>query len=299
MHDSFINYRRFRYLWVAVGLAVASILLYAIDEPYPRASGGTWLGYGLGGVGAALILWLIAFGARKRRYDGGIGTVRGWLSAHVYLGTALIIVGTLHTGFQFGWNIHTLAYVLMIVVILSGFFGLYAYLRFPALMTKNRQSLSDEAMLEEIAELDQEALALSDKADPKLHAIVLRSIQRTKLGGGVWAQLTARDGSTQALAKTRQLIVERSQGRHSRLPTGDMPTMYAMVDQLAAAEGERAATLRQLVDTLNRKKAMASRLARDIQCQAMMEIWLYVHVPLSIALLGALLCHIVAVFFYW
>jgi hypothetical protein len=30
-----------------------------------------------------------------------------------------------------------------------------------------------------------------------------------------------------------------------------------------------------------------------------MDIWLYFHVPLSIALLAALTIHIVSVFFYW
>jgi hypothetical protein len=36
-----------------------------------------------------------------------------------------------------------------------------------------------------------------------------------------------------------------------------------------------------------------------MQYQAMMEIWLYVHVPLSFALLAALIAHIVSSFFYW
>jgi hypothetical protein len=32
---------------------------------------------------------------------------------------------------------------------------------------------------------------------------------------------------------------------------------------------------------------------------ALMEIWLYLHVPLSFALLAALTAHIVSVLFYW
>ena len=41
------------------------------------------------------------------------------------------------------------------------------------------------------------------------------------------------------------------------------------------------------------------RITRDLQVQALMEVWLYVHVPLSIALLAALVAHVVSVFFYW
>ena len=33
--------------------------------------------------------------------------------------------------------------------------------------------------------------------------------------------------------------------------------------------------------------------------QALMEIWLYVHVPLTLGLIAALTAHIVSVLFYW
>ena len=48
-----------------------------------------------------------------------------------------------------------------------------------------------------------------------------------------------------------------------------------------------------------RKKALATQVAKDVQFQALMEIWLYFHVPLSFGLLAALTAHIVSVFFYW
>ena len=57
--------------------------------------------------------------------------------------------------------------------------------------------------------------------------------------------------------------------------------------------------LRKLIDMISRKKRLATRVARDIQYQAMMEIWLYFHVPISFGLLAALTGHIVSSFFYW
>ena len=33
--------------------------------------------------------------------------------------------------------------------------------------------------------------------------------------------------------------------------------------------------------------------------KALLEVWLYVHVPLTVALLAALTAHIVSVFYYW
>lgn len=301
MHESILNFGRYRYLWVAVVLSLASLVAYVWHTPLGAPpNGGTWLGYTLGTIGALLILWLLWFGVRKRRYGRGIGTLRGWLSAHVYLGTALILIGLLHSGFQFGWNVHTLALVLMLAVILSGFFGVFAYLRYPNLMTRNRNNATRDAMLEEIGEIDQNALMLADAVDPKIHEIVLRSINRTVLGGGVWAQLTAHDGSAAALASLRAAAKE-SETKKPEKKAASGQTMVMMVDFLAgqASSDKQSEALRKLIDLLTRKKMLAERVAKDIQLQALMEIWLYFHVPLSLALLGALTAHIVSVLFYW
>lgn len=300
MHASFLTHSRYRYFWVAVVLSLGSLVTYLWHEPEGAPpNGGTWLGYTLGTIGALLIFWLTYFGVRKRRYGKGIGSAVGWLSAHVYLGTALILIAFLHSGFQVGWNVHTLALVLMLLVIFSGFFGVYAYLRYPTLMTRNRENATRDAMLDEIAELDQNALTLADAVDPKIHAVVLRSIEGTRLGGGVWSQLTARDDSEAALSSLRDAATARD--TELKKTKGEAKTMFAMVDFLSSetSSDKQAEALRKLIDLLTRKKTLASRVARDIQLQALMEIWLYVHVPLSIGLLAALTTHIVSVFFYW
>lgn len=297
MHQTILNHAGYRWLWVLLILVVGCIAAYVWHTPIGPPNGGSVLGYTLGTIGALLIFWLMWFGVRKRRYFAS-GSARGWLSAHVYLGTGLIIVGLLHSGFQFGWNIHTAALVLMLLVIFSGFFGVYAYLRYPALMTQNRQNTTRDAMIEEIAEIDKAALGLADQVDSAIHDVVLRSIQRTKLGGGVIDQLTARDASDAALVKLREAVMNYQPDKQ-RSPTSSS-TMVMMVDFLASGVSDKQGeSLRKLLDLMSRKQALASRVARDIQLQAMMEIWLYVHVPLSFALLAALVAHIVSVFFYW
>jgi hypothetical protein len=293
MHQTILNYGGYRYFWAAILLCLGALVAYIWHDPIGVPNGGSWLGYTLGTIGALLILWLLWFGIRKRRYKSNSGSVAGWLSAHIYLGTTLILISLLHSGFQFGWNIHTYAFVLMLLVIFSGFFGVYAYLRYPALMTRNQQNSSRGAMLQEIAEIDQAALQLADTVDKSIHDAVLQSIQRTRLGGSVWKQLTARDASDDALAKLKQAV---SSGEGS----GDSSqTMVMMVDFLASTTSKKNENLRRLIDLLARKRTLAGRVARDVQLQALMEIWLYVHVPLSIGLLAALTAHIVSVFFYW
>src|SRR5690606_17526693 len=128
MNESILVYRRLLFLKLALVVAAAALLAYGLHQPVGIPSGGTWLGYVLGSAGALLILWLMWFGVRKRRYGPGRVKLEAWLSGHVYLGLSLLVVATLHTGFQFGWNVHTLAYGLMLAVIASGIFGLYAYI---------------------------------------------------------------------------------------------------------------------------------------------------------------------------
>ncbi|MEO7062595.1 MAG: hypothetical protein ABI082_02325 [Dokdonella sp.] len=299
MHASILTHARSRWLWIAIALCAVSTALYLWHDPGGPANGGTWLGYTLGTVAALLVVWLMVLGVRKRTYANRVGTLRGWLSAHIYLGTALILIVLLHAGFQLHWNLHTLTFLLMLAVVFSGFFGVYTYLRYPVLMTRNRDSATRDALLEEIADIDQNAITLADGIDPAIHAVVLRSIDNTRLGGSVWTQLRAQDGSDAALARVREAIAARASKTQKQAPAAGQ-TIFAMVDFLASDAGNsQTEALRKLIDLLSRKKALATRVVRDIQYQAMMEIWLYVHVPLSFAMLAALIGHIASSFFYW
>ena len=49
---------------------------------------------------------------------------------------------------------------------------------------------------------------------------------------------------------------------------------------------------------LDDKRALLRQIRTDISYKAMMDVWLYVHVPITFALLAALLAHIVSVLFF-
>ena len=275
-HQSILAYARYRYLKIATAAVVVAIAAYVWDRPPNGRYGGTWLGYTLGTVGALLIFWLIWFGVRKRRYASNAGMVQGWLSAHCYFGTALIVIATLHAAFKFGWNVHTLAYVLMLVVIFSGFYGVYAYLRFPRVMTDNLGDDTLQMLLIRIADLDRQSRQLAMSLPDSINRLVLASAQGTRIGGPWFQQLRGRDPNcpTTAASNGVQII-----GR-----------------KLA---GEQAKTNHQLYTLLLKKQELVARARRDVQLKSWLDVWLYIHVPLSIALLVTLIIHIVSVFFYW
>jgi hypothetical protein len=293
MHESILSYRRQRYLWVASGLAALCAIAYAWHEPAEPPNGGTWLGYTLGTIGAGLILWLIAFGIRKRSYRSAAGTVQGWLSAHVYLGLALLVVVTLHTGFQFGWNIHTLAYALMVVVIASGALGTVLYLRYPARMNALRTGANRGQWLAEVNDLDQKSLRLASRLPPEFAETVASTRDRTVLGGSALALLTGADRS--------RVLLPGTGGATAVVPNPDQQATLAWLgDRLArSTDGEQGARIQDLLTLQVARRATLARLRDDLRLQAWVEVWLFVHVPVTFALLATLIAHVLAVFLYW
>lgn len=296
MQESILLYRRLRYLWAALAIAAVAIAAYALHRPPEPKNGGTWLGYTLGGAGAALILWLSVFGMRKRAYGSRLGTVQGWLSAHVYLGLALVLVVTLHAGFQFGWNVHTLAYVLTCVVVGSGVVGVWFYLRYPGQMSRNRDAQTREQMLAELADLDRLSARVAAALGGDFPEVVMSARDRAALGGGAFALLAGRDRSRIVLPAARP-----GAGSAQVLPNPSQSRLLDWLGQQLAesTDGERTRQVHELMTLAGARRGLLERLRRDAQIRAWLRTWLYLHVPATCALLAALLAHVVTVFLYW
>ncbi len=297
IHENLLHYRRARYLWWSLAVAVASIALYASQDPDTPRNGGTWQGYVLGTAGVLLIVWLSLLGIRKRSYRTSLGSVPGWTSAHVYLGTVLLLVATLHCAGEFHWNVHTLAYALMCGVIVSGMYGVYTYLVHPRLLAQVRSGGSREALFGELFELDKKGRELARQCDPEVHSVVASSIARTTLGGGIVAQLFARDASRYVA----RAATEVSGKKISSAPNIDQQAAIDVVAERIPRADKRVevANLQALLSLLSRRQAILRRLRRDIALQGWMQVWLYVHVPLTFGLVAALIAHVVSTFVYW
>jgi hypothetical protein len=275
-HESFLRHRSFLFLKLATILTVGVVAAYLLQDSRPRPSGGTALGYVLGTAGALLIVWLALLGVRKRAVTDGHYSLKAWVSAHVYLGLSLLVIATLHTGFQFGWNVHTLAYGLMLLVIVSGAFGVWAYATLPKALSSNRGETTRKQMLAQLGALDEQIREAAQPL-PRAEADIVRlSLEKTDVAGGFWRRLSGYYGDC---ANTRAIA--------------------QLAPALRAASGAHAQTLAK-VEQLMRRKADALGLARrQIRITALLEAWLFIHVPATFALLAALTAHIVSVFLYW
>ncbi|MEI8298683.1 MAG: hypothetical protein WCH32_11725 [Pseudomonadota bacterium] len=293
VHESVLSRDGRRYLWVAVAVVVLAIGVYAWRAPAGLPGGGTWLGYALGTLAALLILWLTALGVRKRSYASKLGTVRGWVSAHVYLGLAVVPLATLHAGFRFGWNVHTLAYALTCVVVALGVVGVVLYARYPERMSANRQGRTREQLIEEISDLDARAVRVARGLPAEYDEAMRSGRDRLMLGGSALSLLFGRDGSS--------VVLPRAGGSSGPVPNPYQATLLAWLgDRLARSEdGELSVRVQELLTLTSAKRGALERMKLDLRLQAWLDVWLYLHVPLSFGLLAALLAHVASVFIYW
>jgi hypothetical protein len=129
------------------------------------------VGQGLGIVGTAMILvGVVGYAIRKRSARlASAGQLRHWLQVHIFLCTLGPWLVLLHTTFKFG-GIVSIAFWSMAVVVLSGVFGRYLYVRIPK--TLNGRFLGVEALRERMGELSGELEARAGISSAELELAI-------------------------------------------------------------------------------------------------------------------------------
>ncbi len=271
MIQTFLNQRRFFWFWACFAAVVVLGVIYWLNHPIGGRNGGTFLGFTYGGICTAGMSFLMYYGIRKRyAYRTGSSTLKTWLGLHVWVGLGLCIVVPMHSGFKVEWNLHSAPYLLMVLTVLSGLWGAYAYLRYPPEMTGRREGLSIRGSVDQINALSSELLALAKNksqafvaAQAKLHA----PIQPTF--------------GTLLLAR--------------RLRTFNKQALSAILGTLPQAEYQAGLKMTEIASL---RIAIANRLIGEASVAAQMRVWLFLHVPLSVACFVAMLAHIFWVLFY-
>ena len=209
------------------------------------------------------------------------------MSAHIYLGGSLLVVATLHTGFQFGVNVHTLAYSLMCLVIFSGFFGVWAYRHYPEARNDLKRSQTLDDIFLQLEDVDNQIKREISSMAEDVRGVITSAIERTEVGGGLFAQLRGTDNS--------KVIIDGQ----VKTNTDQVQVVSWLVQRLTRAEGDESRRLASIVRDYGGRQKILRTIRTDIRMSGLQEVWLYLHVPLSFGLLAALIAHVVSVFIYW
>ena len=289
MAETFLTHRSGRWAKWALALIIASAIGYWAEDLRVPPNGGSVFGYTSGTIAAVLMLVLTYLGRRKRHYGSKLGTVKGWTSAHIYLGIALIALTLLHSGFQVGWNWHTLAFALMLIVCFSGIYGVWAYQHYPALIDRNNLSQTRGALIDQLLALDQEIAASLTRYEPHIASMVQGALERTTLADR-WLDILRGEDRSKVLLPGKGLV-----------PNENMTTLVDyLIEQIEqGAQGDTALNLQSLTTSLGERATLISRIKEDLRLVTLTRIWLIVHIPLAFAAVVAVIIHVIAVFLYW
>ena len=118
---------------ISLVAGVLSYVTYVLNSP-KEPSGGSAMGLFYGVVGTAMMLFAGLLAARKPLRIRRIGSAQFWLKGHLWLGTLCIPFILFHSGFGWGGPLEQLMWWALIIVAVSGFFGVAVQQVLPRLM---------------------------------------------------------------------------------------------------------------------------------------------------------------------
>jgi hypothetical protein len=316
----------------AVFVAVLSVAILALGI---RArvvhgawlGGGSWLGLPCGVAAAGVCVFEFLLWPRKRWRTLRVGRAQAWMRAHIWLGLLLIPLVLAHAGFglhhagrvSFGGTLTTALAVVFIVVIASGVWGLAVQQRLPRRMLEELPYETIYAQIDHVgAYLAQEGAYLvlttcgpePGTANPDeiedLAFVPGTALHRHLTSGAAPAAPAARRRLTGHVPNAEALRVffreavkpylenEKEAARRSilRFATQAESTFNDLRKRLPLAAHPAVAALERLCD-------QRRQFDQQVRLQFWLHSWLWVHLPLSIALMLLLAAHVATCWIYW
>jgi hypothetical protein len=222
------------------------------------------VGHSYGIAGAFLTLaGVIGYAVRKRwRVLERAGKLKHWLQAHIFcctLGPFLIL---LHTSFKFG-GLVAISFFSMVLVVASGVFGRYVYVRIPKTVNGRFQTL------EEIR-AERDRIAQSLQAHVRIPQVELAT---------AFAGASAKQSVMKALwSNVRMEAGNRARLRYTR--------------KRLAAQGVAPNTVASLIEGMQRQAQLERQLTFLQPFHRLFRYWHVFHLPFAIIMLLILAVHV-------
>ena len=265
-----------RWFLLTVALTAAAAAWYGVESAAAGSppGGGSRVGLALGIAAAALIAFEMLLWPRKR-FPGArtwpMFPTKLWMKAHIWLGLVCVPFVALHSGFRLGGWLPASLMVVFALVVVSGVWGLYLQHAIPRRML---ELVPDEVPA---AEVERVVAAHTDEFVRRLE------VDRGALGGDpvpgveiVWEafEKTARPYLAGRDRPAALRVPHRAAGWFADLTAVTPPACHPRVRELEELCG----------------------LRRQFDIQARLHWWLHnwvwVHLPLSVALVGLLVAHV-------
>jgi hypothetical protein len=307
--------------WIVGCLAVAVLSAVWYGAAYLgsggwnfRPGGSQPAGFTFGVVGGLICLFEFLLWPRKQRRAWRLGRVQVWMRAHIWLGLLAVPLLVLHTGFRWGGLLSTVLMILFLLVIASGVWGLVVQQFLPSRMFERVPaetifSQIDHVLAQLLREGDQLVTATCGSEPGEHEAPETDDEAFTEVASAhrvVGAVRTA--GRVQGkVLETRSALAFVPDAEFLRAFYRDTVKPYlldtAQADS-ALRVGSRAAILFQDTRTRLPQPAHAALAALEGICDQRRQLydqarihfwlhnWLWVHLPLSIALIVLMFVHV-------
>jgi hypothetical protein len=303
---------------IAATVAFFGFAYGPFGDPTSWPGGSSLPGLIFGVLGGLIILFEFLLWFRKKVRVWRIGRAQTWLRAHIWLGLLCVPLLIYHSGFRLGGSLSTVLMVLLAIVILSGVWGLFL------------QQILPTQMLERIP-----AETIFSQIDRLSHQLSNEARQLVQATCGLESDNKAGSVAGEAAAPATFLVVGavRSAGRIQGkvLETRVAPVAVPGAEALTAffeesvdpflrgtANGNSPLRLRQramqkfgevktlippaahpALETLAGMCDQRRQWDQQAGLQFWLHGWLWVHFPLSVALVVLMIVHIWVALKYW
>jgi hypothetical protein len=315
------NWRRHRTWFVTFVVAslVATLAYFGSAWRSGRFPGGSSVpGFTFGVLGGLIILFELLLWFRKKRRAWRIGRAQDWLRAHIWLGLLCVPLLVYHSGFQMGGTLSATLMVLLFIVIASGVWGLAVQQWLPERMLERVSAETIYSQIERRAgQLTAEGKRLVRATCGPAAGEDEKEEEDEEAEDGAYLVV----GAVRSVGKVQGKVLE------TRVPAPPVPgaePLRAFFDDTVAvflregarcgsplARPDRSAALfadlrgrlpagaHAAVDTLESFCDQRRQLDLQARLQFWLHNWLWIHFPLSVALVVLMFVHIWVALKYW
>lgn len=235
-------------------------------------SKGIW--HAVGWTGSAMMVTMMLYSVRKRfSVFSSLGSLRHWLSAHMFLGIMGPILVTFHTTFKLGGIIAT-SFWCMIVTMTFGILGRYIYVQIPRNLSGAELEVRDVGTLMESLNRGLENYLSEEKVSD-----LLKEVKTIDEGGR----------SLNLLSSLLYMIKT------------DIANIYNIFHIRRVLKGRFNLTgskRREVVYILRKKAALIRRINLLSTSHRLLHYWHVFHVPLAIVMFVIMFIHIIVFFLF-
>ncbi len=273
-------------------VGAAAVAWYITDAPrhLNGPSGSTLVGFSLGSVALAIMLFCTALSLKRKVPHWRTGKAATWLRGHIWLGLLTCLLVGLHAAFKLGGPMTTLLWVLLVLVTLSGLLGLLIQQFVPRLLL---HSVPGETIAQQLQRRLSDLPSLAER-------VVVQFAGALDTVAPPWNEHSDVPAKPPAGGEPiRRFYLDHLSKYLAGREGGDLDDAHRAENLFSALHTMTPAHAHAGIAELNSICRLRRDLCRQRRLMGVLFAWLIIHVPLSWALLVLVIAHALTALRFW